>query len=70
MLRKSSVSIAKDRIKALIISDRVHCTPDAYENICRELYSSLSKYMELTEDDFRVQITRTHLLIDFSGEED
>lgn len=69
MLRKSSVSIAKDRIKALIISDRVHCMPDAYENICRELYSSLSKYMELTEDDFRVDINRTQVIITFAGEE-
>ena len=69
MLRKSSVSIAKDRIKALIILDRVHCTPDAYENICRELYSSLSKYMELTEDDFRVDIHRTQVIITFAGEE-
>ena len=69
MLRKSSVSIAKDRIRALIISDRVHCAPDAYDNICRELYSSLSKYMELTEDDFRVDIHRTQVIITFAGEE-
>ncbi|MDE6937371.1 MAG: cell division topological specificity factor MinE, partial [Lachnospiraceae bacterium] len=38
MLRKSSVSIAKDRVKALVVSDRVHCTPDVYDNICRELF--------------------------------
>lgn len=69
MLRKSSVSIAKDRIRALIISDRVHCAPDAYENICRELYGSLSKYMELTEDYFRVDINRTQVIITFAGEE-
>ena len=69
MLRKSSVSIAKDRIRALIISDRVHCAPDAYDNICRELYSSLSKSMELTEDYFRVDINRTQVIITFAGEE-
>lgn len=70
MQRKSSVNIARDRIRALVTSDRVNCTPEAYEKICRELYEMLSKYIEFTEDDFRVQITRTHLLIDFSGEED
>ena len=43
MLRKSSVSIAKDRVKALVVSDRVHCTPDVYDNICRERFGSLSK---------------------------
>lgn len=70
MQRKSSVNIARDRIRALVTSDRVNCTPEAYEKIYRELYEVLSKYIEFTEDDFRVQITRTHLLIDFSGEED
>lgn len=68
MQRKSSVKIAKDRIKALVTSDRVNCTPEAYDKICRELYELLSKYIEFTEDDFRVEITRTYLHIDFSGE--
>lgn len=70
MHKKSSVNIARDRIRALVTSDRVNCTPEAYEKICRELYEVLSKYIEFTEDDFHVQIARTHLLIEFSGEED
>lgn len=69
MLKKSSVSIAKDRLKVLVTSDRVQCQPDAYDNICRELYSVLSKYMEFTEDNFSVEIKREHILIHFSGEE-
>lgn len=69
MLRKSSVSIARDRVKALVVSDRVHCTPDVYENICRELHSALSKYIEFTEDDFQVNINRTQVIITFAGEE-
>ncbi|MFR5584656.1 MAG: cell division topological specificity factor MinE [[Clostridium] scindens] len=55
--------------KALATSDRVFCTPDAYDNICRELYESLSKYMELTEEDFQVEINRTQVVITFAGEE-
>ena len=47
MLRKSSVSIAKDRIKALIISDRVYCTPDAYENICRRVTGEEVPFLDL-----------------------
>lgn len=70
MQRKSSVNIARDRIRALVTSDRVNCTPESYDKICRELYEVLSKYVEFTEENFHVQITRTHLLIDFSGEED
>lgn len=69
MLRKSSVSIAKNRLRALVISDRVSCTPNAYDNICRELYEALSKYIELTEEDFQVDINRTQVVITFAGEE-
>ena len=41
MQRKSSVSIARNRIRALVTSDRVNCTPESYEKICRELYEKL-----------------------------
>lgn len=68
MLGKSSVTIAKDRLKSLVISDRVMCAPDAYDNICRELFTTLSKYMELTEEDFHVDINRSQVVITFSGE--
>ena len=43
MMKKSSVSVAKNRLKALVTSDRVQCLPDSYENICRELYETLSR---------------------------
>ena len=67
-MKRSSVSIARNRLRALVTSDRVNCDPAAYEEICRELYGALSKYMELTEDNFHVEITRTYIKIDFSGE--
>lgn len=70
MLKKSSVFVAKSRLKALVTSDRVKCTPDSYDKICRELYETLSKYMEFTEEDFKVEIFRTQILISFSGEEE
>ncbi len=69
MLKKSSVSIAKNRLKQLITSDRVQCMPDSYDKICHELFNILSKYMELTEENFQVEIERTHILIRFTGEE-
>ena len=61
MLKNSSVSIAKNRLRTLVISDRVQCTPSAYEHIC--------KYMELTEDDFQVEINRSQIVIKIAGEE-
>ena len=45
MLKQSSVSVAKNRLKALVTSDRVQCLPDSYESICRELYETISKYI-------------------------
>ncbi|MFR4627257.1 MAG: cell division topological specificity factor MinE [Dorea formicigenerans] len=38
MLKKSSVSVAKSRLKLLIVSDRISCSPAEYENI-PEIYS-------------------------------
>lgn len=37
MLKKSSVSVAKSRLKLLIVSDRISCSPAEYENISRDL---------------------------------
>ena len=77
MLKNSSVSIAKNRLRTLVISDRVQCTPSAYEHICKDLYETLSKYMELTlskymeltEDNFQVEINRSQIVIKIAGEE-
>ena len=69
MLKKSSVAVAKSRLKMLVTSDRVRCAPDEYDNICRELYQTLSKYMQITEEDFKVDICRTHILITIAGDE-
>ena len=69
MLKNSSVSIAKNRLRTLVISDRVQCTPSAYEHICKDLYETLSKYMELTEDDFQVEINRSQIVLKIAGEE-
>ena len=69
MLKNSSVSIAKNRLRTLVISDRVQCSPSSYEYICKDLYETLSKYMELTEDDFQVEINRSQIVIKIAGEE-
>ena len=68
MVKKSSVAIAKDRLRTVVVSDRVHCRADAYERICKELYRTLSKYIEITPEDFDVSITRTHVHIRITGE--
>lgn len=69
MLKRSSVSVAKDRLKVLVVSDRVSCKPDEYDNIIHELYRVLSKYIELTPEEFNVTFTRSYIHIKLTGEE-
>ena len=65
----SSVSIAKDRLKTLLASDRIQCQLDTYDILCNELYSTLRKYLKISEKEFDVKITRTKIYITLSGEE-
>ena len=68
MLKKTSVSIAKNRIRTLITSDRMQCAPVTYDTIFKELYETLSKYIEFAENDFDVVIHRNQIIITFAGE--
>lgn len=67
--RTSSVTIAKDRLKMLLVSDRVNCTPDALEKIEKELYHTISKYMSVEQNEFDVRITRNYIYIKLTGED-
>lgn len=46
-----SVTIAKDRLRNLLITDRIQCTPDMIEFLTSDLYQTISKYIESTEND-------------------
>ena len=54
MKRNDSVSVAKDRLRELLVSDRVNCTPDTFEKIHAELFQTISKYMEIRKKSFGV----------------
>ena len=64
----SSVSIAKDRLKSVLVADRVNCTPDALDNLEHELYRSISKYIEVDKSLFRVRISKEQIYIKLTGE--
>lgn len=68
MFRKSSVSIAKERLRNLVTSDRMCIVPESSDIIRNELYRVLSRYIEITKDDFKIEIYRTHIIIHFTGE--
>lgn len=63
-----SVSVAKERLKTLLIADRVECKPDTYELMCKDLYRAVSKYMKIDEDKFDVKVTRSNISITLTGE--
>lgn len=54
--RKSSCQIAKDRLKILLISDRVNCSPEMMEQIKTDIAKVISKYMKIDSDNMEIQI--------------
>ena len=57
--KKSSRQVAKDRLKILLISDRVNCSPEMMELIKNDIIKVISKYMEIDAEGLDIQITQT-----------
>ena len=49
-MNSPSVSVAKERLKNLLVSDRIQCAPDAVDRLSKDLYYTVSKYMEITPE--------------------
>lgn len=58
--KKSSSNIAKDRLKILLISDRVNCSPEMMEMIKTDIIKVISKYMKIDTESMEIQITKTN----------
>lgn len=57
--RKTSRQIAKDRLKILLISDRVNCSPEMMELIKNDIANVISKYMKIDTSNMDIQISKT-----------
>ena len=57
--KKSSGNIAKDRLKILLISDRVNCSPEMMEMIKTDIAKVISKYMKIDTQSMEIQISKT-----------
>ncbi len=68
-MKNGSVLIAKDRLKSLLVSDRVNCTPDTFEKIHTELFQTISKYIEIIPEEFDVKMTNSYIHITLMGED-
>lgn len=57
--KKSSGSMAKDRLKLVLVSDRSNCSPETMEMIKNDIIAVISKYMEIDTQGLDIQITQT-----------
>ncbi|RHP29879.1 cell division topological specificity factor MinE [Lachnotalea sp. AF33-28] len=57
--KKNSGTVAKDRLKLLLVSDRASCSPEIMEAIKNDIIKVISKYMEIDSDGLDIQITQT-----------
>lgn len=57
--KKSSGSVAKDRLKLLLVSDRANCSPETMEMIKNDIIKVIAKYMEIDCEGLDIQITTT-----------
>lgn len=55
--RKNSRQVAKDRLKILLISDRVNCSPEMMEFIKKDITKVISKYMKIDTENMEIQIS-------------
>ncbi len=59
--KKSSSSVAKDRLKFVLISDRANCSPELMEQIKNDIINVISKYVEIDTEGLDIKITQTEL---------
>lgn len=57
--KKSSSSVAKDRLKLVLVSDRTNCSPDIMEQIKNDIINVISKYVEIDLEGLDIKIEQT-----------
>jgi len=54
-----SKAIAKERLRLVLVHDRVNVTPQLMETLKDDMIKVISNYMEINERDMEVNLTRT-----------
>ena len=57
--KRSSSSMAKDRLKLVIVSDRANCSPEILEQMKNDIIQVISKYVEIDLEGLDIKITKT-----------
>ncbi len=58
--KKSSGDIAKDRLKVLLISDRINCSPHTLNLMKQDIIKSISKYMSIDEEHMEIVLKKNN----------
>jgi cell division topological specificity factor len=56
--KKKSSEVAKERLKILLISDRIDCSPEVMEMIKRDIAKILCKYMQIDTSTLELEFSR------------
>jgi len=56
--KKGTGSIAKDRLKLVLVSDRAGCSPEIMEQIKNDIIAVISKYMDIDFDALDIKIAQ------------
>lgn len=56
--KKTSGDIAKDRLKVLLISDRINCSPYTLNLMKQDIIHCISKYMSIDEDNMEIVLKK------------
>ena len=55
---KKSCGIAKDRLRQLVLTDRMGCSPEILDMMQRDMVTSMSRYMTIDKDSIEFSIRR------------
>ena len=54
----ASKNVAKDRLKLVLVHDRVNCSSQILEMLKTDIIKVISNYMEIDEEELDIQITQ------------
>lgn len=54
---KKSKTVAKERLKLVLVHDRTNCSPEFLETIKSEIIEVIKKHLEVDEQELDIQIT-------------
>lgn len=57
--KKQTSTVAKDRLKLVLVSDRSGCSPEVMEKIKNDIIAVISKYIEIDLEGLDIKIQQT-----------